>query len=294
MKRRMKPSAIDDEILCRPARPSDREAVMEFLPLLGRDDDYVTDAWEEWLADGAGRLAAAVLGGRVVGLSHLADLGGGEWWLEGLRVDPRLHGRRIGSHLHDYQVGEWLATDGEVVRLVTRRDRRAVHRMCARTGFEKTATITDFAFDGANGEHRFRPVGPEEADSASARFLSSSGQAALGGLMDLGWKFARLNAGRVGSAAREGRLWAWQNGDGLLAARFEDGEGGPVFVPSAVVLPEADRLAFLQDVRRLAGSQGARGGLWLVPDPWVEPEALAQAGYSLRSSDALWIFERRR
>lgn len=267
---------------------------MEFLPLISEGEDYVPGVWDEWLKDRTGHLAAAVLGGRAVGLSHLVDLGHGEWWLEGLRVDPRLHGRHIGSQLHQYQVDHWLATNGSVVRLVTRRERSAVHRMCAKTGFARTATVAELVFEAERGGHRFEPAGLDEVEAAASRFLASPAQAALGGLMDLGWRFARIEADRIASAAREARLWTWGQGDGLLAGRFEVGSEGRTLALSAIAPPEQDASNFMEDVRRLAGSQEARSGLWLAPESFLEPAALAQAGYHADSSDPLWIFERRR
>jgi hypothetical protein len=265
---------------------------MEFVSLIGEGEDYVAGVWDEWLEDRAGFLASAVLGGRVVGLSHLIDLGHGEWWLEGLRVDPRLHGQHIGSHLHEYQVDQWLATDGTVVRLVTHRERSAVHRMCAKTGFAKTATVSEFSFEAAGGGHRFQPAVLEEAERAVPRLLASSIQTALGGLMDLGWRFARIEDDRIAAAAREGRLWTWGKGEGLLAARFEEGSEGRTLAVSAIAPPERDASAFLQDIPRLAGSLGVRSGQWLAPD--ARPGDLVRAGYHPVSTDPLWIFERRR
>lgn len=267
---------------------------MEFLSLIGEGEDYVADVWDEWLEDRTGFLASAVLGGRVVGLSHLLDLGHGEWWLEGLRVDPRLHGRHIGSHLHQYQVEQWLGTDGTVVRLVTRQARSAVHRMCAKTGFARTATVADLSFEAADGGHRFRPATPGEADEAVPRLLASPAHKALGGLMDLGWQFARIEVDRIAAAAREGRLWTWGKGEGVLVARLEEGSEGRTLAVSAVAPPERDASGFLQDIPRLAGSLGVRGGLWVAPEMLPERGALARAGFHAESSDPLWIFERRR
>lgn len=267
---------------------------MEFVSLIREGEDYVADVWDEWLEDRTGSLASAVLGGRVVGLSHLINLGHGEWWLEGLRVDPRLHGRHIGSHLHEHQVEQWLATDGTVVRLATHRERSAVHRMCAKTGFARTASVTELSFEAAGGGHRFQPATPEKVDSAVPRLLASPTHTALGGLMDLGWRFARIEADRIAAAAREGRLWTWGKAEGLLAARFEEGSEGRTLAVSAVAPPERDASDFLQDIPRLAGSLGARSGLWVAPEPFPEPGDLARAGYHPESSDPLWIFERRR
>ena len=267
---------------------------MEFLSLIGQGEDYVADVWDEWLEDRTGFLASAVVGGRAVGLSHLIDLGHGEWWLEGLRVDPRLHGRHIGSHLHEYQVEQWLATDGTIVRLVTRRDRSAVHRMCAKTGFARTATVAELSFEAADGGHRFQSVVPEEADRAAPRLLASPAHTGMGGLMDLGWRFARIEDDRIAAAAREGRLWTWGKGEGLLATRFEEGSEGRMLAVSAIAPPERDVPDFLQDIPRLARSMGTRSGLWLAPEPLPDLGDLARAGYHPEPSDPLWIFERRR
>lgn len=285
---------IPSEVLCRPALPSDRESVMGFLPLIAEGEDYVPDVWDDWLEDDHGLLAAALMEGRVVGLSHLADLGRGEWWLEGLRVDPRLQGRHIGSQLHNYQVENWLRTDGTALRLITHQSRTAVHRMCDRTGFRKVASAVALRFPNRSGAHRFRPARVPDAERALSRLHDSTVQRGLGGWMDLGWRYAEVAAERVSAAAESGGLWTWGEDEGILVIRAETEADRSSLTVSAMAPPTGDRTSFLSDIPKLAASMGIKSGLWIAPENGAALEGAAQAGFTLESDDPLWLFERRR
>jgi GNAT superfamily N-acetyltransferase len=266
---------------------------MEFLPLIWEGEDYVPEVWDEWMAVDSGFLIAAVWQGRAVGLSHLVDLGGGEWWLEGLRVDPRLQGRHIGSHLHAFQVENWLSTSGTVVRLATHSSRGAVHRMCLRTGFSRSAEVSEIQFEAEPGAHQFRVEGREVAPTVLDRLLDSPSQRALGGMMDLGWRFARITEDRIADAAAAGGLWRWEPGGGVLVARVEDTREGRSVTVAALAPPDGNSAAFFGDLRRLAGSLNALGGSWLLPKGSFEADLVGDAGLPLRpGAEPLWIFER--
>ncbi|MEX2030768.1 MAG: GNAT family N-acetyltransferase [Anaerolineales bacterium] len=282
------------EVVCRPALLSDRESVMDFLPLIWEGEDYVPGVWDAWLEEKGGYFAAALLEGHVVGLSHLVDLGRGEWWLEGLRVDPRLHGRHIGSHLHDYQVENWLRTDASVVRLATHRSRTAVHRMCERTGFLRMASVIPLGFRAHPGDHRFRPAGLQDVEGAVTQLLESPVQRALAGWMDLGWRYAGVDPDRIAAAARSGGLWTWGQSQGILVTRLETGPDGPSLTISAMARPTDAAASFLADIPRLAASMGSVSGLWVAPESEASVDGLVQGGFEPESEEPLWLFERRR
>lgn len=95
-------------VVCRPARQSDTQEVMELTSTIWEGDDYVPKVWQDWLADPEGILAVAEHEDRVIGLGKLTLLAPGEWWLEGLRTHPDFEGHGVASHLHEYLLNFWL------------------------------------------------------------------------------------------------------------------------------------------------------------------------------------------
>jgi GNAT superfamily N-acetyltransferase len=278
----------DPLVLCRPALPSDRAAVLHFLKRIWDGQDYVPQVWDHWLREPRSLLATAVLSGRAVGMGRLSDLGWGEWWLEGLRVSPKLQGRGIGSAMHDYLVGAWERTGADILRLTTHRSREPVRRMCLRTGFVPTHRLTGFRAPPASGDDAFREWKGTQGGSASA------GAVAVGGdWIDLGWRFARLRDERWAEQAERGNLWEWRGGRGWLILCPAWEAESALSIAAAGLQPE-DGPALLSDARRLCLRLGQAEVHWLAPDETWLRRALRQAGFRERPDERLIMFERRR
>src|SRR5512135_403364 len=177
----------------RPALPLDREAVLEFCKFIWDGHDYIPYVWDEWMADPAGEMFVAEYAGKPVGLGRLTHLAPGQWWLEGLRVDPAHQDRKIGSLMNDYLNATWLERGDGFVRLMTSSKRVKVHHMCEQHGFTR---IQERAFFMAQplvepaSELAFRSADVSEVPAA-VQFALAAGSASLTGpLVDVGWRFA--------------------------------------------------------------------------------------------------------
>jgi GNAT superfamily N-acetyltransferase len=278
-------------ILCRPAYAADTADAIRLVRTIWGGDDYIPQVWDSWLADPAGFLAVAMWRGRVAGFGHLTELGGGESWLEGLRVAPDLQGRGIGSHLHEYSVSRWLDSESSVVRLLTHVNREPVKAMCAQTGFEPVARVIFRTANAEQGAHAFSETSGSEPKAALA--LAEGGTAALSsGLMDLGWELADLTADRL--AQTDGiQLWSWRNDAGWLATRHETGKPESEATLCAAAGEPLEDL--LLEARHLAYELGVEQLHWLAPESDDVLEALDGAGFRAEGSgEAFFVFERRR
>jgi GNAT superfamily N-acetyltransferase len=103
--------------------------------------------WREWLDDPEGLLATAQYGSHAVGIAKVTHLSPGQWWLEGLRVNPNFQGLKIGSHLHEYMDRWWLRHGDGVIRLMTSSQRVQVHHLCERTGYTKLGEVAGYRLD---------------------------------------------------------------------------------------------------------------------------------------------------
>ena len=125
--------------------------------------------WQEWLDDPQGLLATAQYGLHAVGIAKVTHLSPGQWWLEGLRVDPKFQGLKIGSHLHEYMDRWWLRHGDGIIRLMTSSERVQVHHLCERTGYTKIGEVADYRLDLATSG----VVARSEATKQSHRPASS-------------------------------------------------------------------------------------------------------------------------
>lgn len=296
-------------VTCRPAQEGDTPAVLALTSTIWDGHDYVPQVWAEWLADTSGRLAVAEWDGQVVGLAKLTRLEAGEWWLEGLRVDPQHQGHGVAGSLHGYMLGEWQRHGGGVLRLATASTRVPVHRLCEKSGFRKVAEFGWFRGEAVRAEAEveapgeqdpaFRPLVPEEAPAAVQFAWQSTSLALANGLIDLGWQWAELREGFLTQAAAEGRLWWWHSGEGasptglLMAREDEDEEVGALFCIQLLACRGEDLAAILVDFRRLAGRQGYAWAGWVAPEQPEALAALAAAGYQRAWEDKIFVFEKR-
>lgn len=280
-------------VLCRPAYASDRTEVQAFLNEIWGSEDYVLEVLDEWMHDTVGLLAVAERGGHVVGMGHLADLGNGEWWLEGLRVDPSVQRQNVGSTLHDYTVGRWVETGGDVVRLATNDEKVAVHKMCERTGFSLRTRVRGVDAPAQRGRHGFVKV-EQSARAEVIEKLASSKLADLwGGLIDLGWRFAELTGDRIRQS--DLGLWTWGEGRVVLATSEDEIEEPPALVIGALAGDRSNGLPdSIKELPALAADLGMGAVFWLLPaDSWLEDVARS-GGFGYSKDHAMRIYERYR
>ena len=281
------------KIQLRPARSSDTPIVREFLRTVWAGEDYVPDVWDEWLRSQDGLLIVAEFEDRPAGLGRLRDLGRGEWWMEGLRVDPELQGLGIASSLHEYLLERWLETHGSVVRLGTHARRKAVHHLCERTGFQQIARLGDIYAEAHHAQHRFLPV----TGTSPLRGLTPDtlGLASVNGerLMDLDWAWASLRMERIEQAASSS-IWSWgQEGDWVILHPILHEREARLLV-QAFQVSRDHCLDFFSELRGLAFELGQKGVRLFPSFDLVQEEFWDLAGWIRDPDEELVLFERRR
>lgn len=107
------------DLTVRPARRDDAGRVAAFAADTWTErgvDDYVADAFPEWVAtDGPDqRTLVAAVDGDAVGVIQATRLTPHEGWVAGLRVDPARRGEGVATRLTDAALG-WVAARGAAV-----------------------------------------------------------------------------------------------------------------------------------------------------------------------------------
>lgn len=269
-------------LIFRPARAEDKPRVLEFTAHTWDDDDgdYLKDVYDDWLADPQGQFVAVELEGQPVAIGKLTDMGEGELWLEGLRVDPAHRKKGIGEALHNYSVDLAKRLGGRVLRYATGQDNVVTQTFGARTGFEHIGTF-HFHFAEASTEFAL-PEKLTPADLPSLRtWLDSPLMRSARGLYQRLWKWAELSEPRLMAHLEQGRVFglrgepdlrAWSiasNHQGWHATQLNHLDG---IEPRAMI-------ELARSMRRYAADSGLLKIETLAIDPSPLGDALRDAGY---------------
>jgi len=293
----------DPRLVCRPALSSDSADVLEFTKRIWEGEDYIKDVWQDWLHDPCGVLVVAQYGSHAVGMAKVTFISPGQWWLEGLRVDPAHQGLKIASHLHEYTNTWWLENGDGVVRLMTSSERVQVHHLCERTGYARCGEVISYrSFPLSRGARSqavrqpdtsaaFQAV-PEDQVPPALAFASAHLDHA-NGLMDSGWRFSAPARDALGRSAAHSHLHWWRGRQGLLS-NFEDEQDGEPFlaIGFAAIAQLSSLSNLLRDASSLALLQGYTGVCWLAPAQEPVQTALRNAGYTTEWEHTGFLYAR--
>lgn len=286
-----------DAISIRPTLPRDRADILDFCARIWDGHDYIPLVFDEWMADPDGQLFTVELDGRAVGLGRLTWLSPGQWWLEGLRVDPHLHDRHVGALLHDFLNRHWDETGDGMLRLTTHQQRVKVQHMCERSGFERVGQQTVYGAPARSGAiDDFRLVAEADAGRAVAFALASPTRELGFGLNDFGWQYGLPNERLYHRALSAGRAWWWRGGRGLLVGwdDVDNWEGDetpqPALMVTGLACAPEDLPALLSDMTALAGSLNAARACWIAD---IQAESrFAAIGYRRIWDDSVYLYAR--
>jgi len=287
------PTFSSPVVVCRPALPTDRADVFEFTKFIWDGHDYIRYVWDEWFDEPNGILVAAEYSGHCVGIAKISLSAPGQWWLHGLRVDPKFQDLKIGSHIHAY-IDEWWLEHGEgVARLMTSSKRVKVQHLCEKLGYAKTLEMKELeALVLDEPCEAFQLVQANEIPAAMEFALASPYLASSHGLFDIGWEVLRLTQDILTSIQQRGNAYWWRAHKGLLLAWNDDSEEGEVLGISLLACALEDFPDLLHDVRRLANQRGEVGVFWIAPLTGDILSAAESAGYIPHKSHDIFLYEK--
>jgi len=271
---------VSGDLVFRPVRSEDKGRVLEFTAHTWDDGDYIHDVFDLWLSDTEGQFTAVELDGRVVAIAKLTDLGEGEVWLEGLRVDPAHRRKGIGEALHNYQVGLARQTGARILRYATGTENAASLMFGERTGFRR---VCNNRWHAAEASAEFSPPTRLSLDDwpELQPGLDSPLVRSMHGLYPKMWKWSRLSESRLVRHLQAGEVFGLRGASGLRAwsicSLFEGWDEAQMHY-----LDGADHASLVELARsmRRHAADGGRGQIEsfaLDPSPLLD--ALRAAGY---------------
>jgi GNAT superfamily N-acetyltransferase len=277
----------------RPARWEDRTAVEALAAQIWDGEDYLADCFDDWTQDREGQFTLAFVGEALAACNKLTCTGPSEWWLEGLRVDPRFRGMGLARRLHDYAVALAGKKGGGRIRLATACDNPAVPRIALKTGFMRQNSYLHTKFslptlDGL-GPERFASVTADNLPQFTQQLTASPAFAAQGGLMEDFWVWLEI-VPRLAQLQADGRLFWHSQGERravVIANRDEDLLG----INFCGVADEGDLTAVIADLPHLAAHFDRLDFRYKPVDTPENRAALAQNGWWIDPETVLCVFE---
>ena len=208
-----KPLAGSRGLVVRPMRMADKPAVMRISSRIWEGNDYVPLFFDRWVKESG--FWAGELQGRLVGYGKATELSPGEWWLEGLRVDPGCRNRGIGKELSRRVLQSTLDERPGSLRLATADvNQESMHIIETVMGFKLICRYRFFV--GKPKKPRPGPALVVPSVSEALQYLRCSRElSASHGLLQYTWLFRQVDRGYVAELKRGGYLLAGRKADGL-------------------------------------------------------------------------------
>ncbi len=283
-------------VVCRPALPRDHADITEFCKRIWDGGDYVPEVWRDWFNDSNGIFITAEYNGHAIGCAKLSLIDDGQWWLEGIRVDPQYQGTRVGSQLHNYLTEWWLEHGTGAVRLIT--ENPAMIHLCEKTGYVKVQELRGYRAKPIDeSTDNFSPV--DDIREATAFALQSETLQLTSGLIDFGWHVGTANEHIFekfsNSPADFGHtFYWWKNKQGLFSAWEDEEEDKRQLFLGVLACAVNDLSSMLMDIRHFAAHKKFDRVFLLA---FLHPQLLAQleqAGFSTSWENYLRLFERKK
>lgn len=282
------------QVVCRPALPRDHADITQFCQRIWDGGDYVPEVWRDWFKDPNGIFVTAEYMGHAIGCAKLSLIDDGQWWLEGVRVDPKYQGLKVGSKLHNYLTEWWLEHGDGAARLIT--ENPAMIHLCEKTGYVKVQELRGYRAKPIDEPtNNFSPV--NDIHQATTFAIQSETLQLTGNFIDLGWHVGTPNAHIFEKFANPQAdyfhaFYWWKNKQGLFSA-WEDEEADKRQLFLGVLTCAVNDLPFmLMDIRRFAARKKFDRVFLLA---FLNPHMIAgleQAGFSTSWENCLRLFER--
>ncbi|NDJ77470.1 MAG: GNAT family N-acetyltransferase [Chloroflexi bacterium] len=290
-------TALRAQLVVRPAELADRPGLEAIEARIWDGDDYLPHVIDDWFNDPYNGFYVAALHDQIVGTVKLTRFAEGEWWMEGLRVDPDYHQQGISRILHHFVINQVRQYRYGVVRFTTSSLNVAVHRLALQTGFEHKASYLPYSAPPLNEPvQTLVPLTPADAPRVRAWLEGSPHFARAQRSYESDWSLYYLTDARLATRLETGLVYGWgeQQLQGVVIvnpardASWPDSE----LLKIAYLDPGADVAACLRDVRRLAAFL-ERGGVRLKALKQPERiQALANAGFEREWDGEVWLYAR--
>jgi RimJ/RimL family protein N-acetyltransferase len=288
------------DLSIRPAQPADRPALEAIARQTWDGDDYLPRVLTNWFDDPHGGFFVALLRDQVIGAGKVTRFAEGEWWLEGLRIDPAYQGHGFARILHHFLMNQIRQMGSGVVRFSTSSGNEPVHQLASETGFARAAVYLPYGADPlAEPVRSWRALGPADVSRVYGWLERSAHFSAVQRSFEWDWSYYLLTRQRLAEHLAGGLAYGWPRaGDfaslgGVALFNPADSPRWPGEPTLKIAYLDADDLAAAaRDLRRLAA---ALERVHVRIKAFDQPDriaALEQSGYEREWDGAAWLYAR--
>ncbi len=288
------------DLSIRPAQPADRPALEAIARQTWDGEDYLPHVLDDWFSDPHGGFFVALLRDQVIGAAKVTRFAEGEWWLEGLRIDPAYQGYGFARILHHFLMNQVRHMGSGIVRFSTASINEPVQHLAKETGFTRVAAYLPYGADPlAEPVHSWWALGPADAPRVQRWLDQSAHFSAVQRSYEWDWSYYLLTRERLAGHLTAGLVYGWPH-EGDYAAL-----GGMVLVNPAdktrwpgeptlkiAYFDAGDLAAAAHDLRRLAAALDRVRVRIKAFDQPDRIAALEQSGYEREWDGEAWLYAR--
>lgn len=278
--------------IIRPARPSDKAPLMEFIKGIWGGHDYIPHVWDEWIRDRSARISVVEVDGKAVGMCRVRFVEDGSAWLEGARIHPDYRGMGLASMLGRRSMKVARERGARVCRLTSGSTNRRAHRQVLKMGFKETARISLYVpMKGARFKAQRRVKVSTRANlSDVVRRIVKSKEYRLGrGVFWESFSVISLTPESIARCVERGSVYI--SGEGVAIGRI-GGEGRGVWRQVCFLAgPPQDAVKLVRHIFGRRERRRTTRRMVYLPQGSPLASALREAGIKRRSS--YFLFERK-
>lgn len=288
------------DLIIRPAQEDDRAALEAIAAQIWEGDDYLPRVIDDWYSDPHGGFYVATLHDAVVGVIKLTRYAEGEWWMEGLRVDPAYQGHGFGRILHHFVINRVRQHGTGEVRFSTASKNEAVQQLAKETGFTRQAIYLPYGADPLDEPVQgLQPLAVEDLPRVRAYLDASAHYERAQRSLEWDWSYYRITDDRLRERLESGLVYGWHStGDTLGGVVIinpvtkDRWPGQPTLKIAYCDVPDAEMAGAARDIRRLAAALGrvrVRIKAYSAPDRIAGLEA---GGFEREWDGEVWLYAR--
>lgn len=277
----------------RAVAPEDKPVVLAFTARTWGEegDDYIAEVFDDWVDQVDAHFTAVLYEGQVVGIAHLLNQGDGEYWLEGLRIDPAYRDRGIGWALHNYNLELLQKLGARVIRYATGEKNAISQKFALHSGFHLVDTYRRYSKTPEKNDNTCRKLEPDQF-TLLLPILPGGRWQQTGMIFQYDWTWQILTEERLLQHINHDHVFGRFKGELLTAwaiYSLEDSAAAQVYFFDGIAEGELRSLLFaLENLTIDAGAEEIRIRL---PGKLADGPLLEEMGY-VPGDSCLLVFER--
>ena len=276
------------EIEVRLARAGDKDGVLAFCQNTFSWGDYITDAWDRWLADNDGQMLVGVVDQQPVALIHIAFIDDGVAWLEGMRVHPNFRRRGIGGAVDQAARALARSRGSRLARLATSIRNIPAQKTLAKESYTCIARFNEWEAEPARIDFSAPRRGARNDTDRILELWRTASRSTTRELMqDRHWRWTGLSRARLLDYVHAGEVRIVDGGFALLLTFDEQDWSGANL--HALVGDEESMFTLAQAARGEVAYRGYQHIEAMLIDHLPVNAALERAGY--RRDSGMLIYE---